>query len=150
MVDLNPLHDIINAIAPIYGISATGNGTYRIDWVEPATPEQQNAALSAIAQWTATASQNWKGLLNDLQGSALFARAYAAANESLPALNAFNLINLALTATNRTDNLVFGFAQLRSAMPSTTAGDFTENELEWLGDRLVANGFDIALLDTPA
>ena len=45
------LHEKINSIAPIHGISDNGDGTYRVDYVSEPTEEQLSLVNQAIANY---------------------------------------------------------------------------------------------------
>lgn len=148
MPDLLQLHSAIALIAPIHGIADMGDGTFRIDWVDAPTEGEEEAAQEAIAQYLAQPEPpDWSGLLEDMQDSAAFGRAFLAGNESIAASNALQLVILSLSGTKRLDNLVFGFNNLRTAMVGTTAGDFSISELAWLAERLSARRFPLAGFD---
>mgnify|MGYP003152615471 CR=1 FL=1 len=48
---LQVLHESIANILPIHGIAENDDGTYRIDYVEPPTPEQLDQVNSLIESW---------------------------------------------------------------------------------------------------
>ena len=48
---LSILHKSIANIVPIHGVADNGDGTYRIDYVEPPTPEQLDQVNSIIESW---------------------------------------------------------------------------------------------------
>ncbi|HIK42145.1 hypothetical protein [Thermoleptolyngbya sp. M55_K2018_002] len=148
MPNLIQLHEAIALIAPIHGVADTGGGTFRIDWVDEPAEVQEEAAQEAIAAYLAQPDPpDWDGLLDDLQDSAAFGRAFAAGNESVAASNALQLVMLSLSGTKRLPNLVYGFNNLRSAMATTSAGDFSVSELEWIVERLTARHFPLAGFD---
>ncbi|MGG6295311.1 hypothetical protein ACQ4M4_13050 [Leptolyngbya sp. AN02str] len=137
----------LRAIAPILGVADLGGGNYRIDFHADATPQQQFEAESFAASWEPspeTVEKNWDGIENDLRGSAVFSRIYSAAYISPGVgVNLYVILN-GLRAQNLED-LVFGFSQARLAMSETAVGDFDSDQLQWLRDRLAANGFDVNL-----
>lgn len=94
----------------------------------PATPEPQP-------------EPDWS-LAGHLRGSQIFAKSFAAASEVLPASTAFNLLLSSLQWQNLND-LRFAFNALRAAMPSTTAGDFTVEELQTVSDLLTQHNFPL-------
>lgn len=48
---LTTLHESIANIVPIHGVADNGDGTYRIDYIEPPTPEQLDQVNSVIESW---------------------------------------------------------------------------------------------------
>ena len=48
---LTTLHESIANIVPIHGVADNGDGTYRIDYVEPPTQEQLDQVNSVIESW---------------------------------------------------------------------------------------------------
>jgi acyl-CoA reductase-like NAD-dependent aldehyde dehydrogenase len=45
MLDLGPIHNLVAAVCPIDGISANGDGTFRVDYQSSATDAQRRAAI---------------------------------------------------------------------------------------------------------
>ena len=48
---LTTLHESIANIVSIHGVDDNGDGTYRIDYIEPPTPEQLDQVNSVIESW---------------------------------------------------------------------------------------------------
>lgn len=48
---LTILHESIANIVPIHGIADNGDGTYRVDYIDPPTPEQLDQVNSVIESW---------------------------------------------------------------------------------------------------
>ena len=48
---LTTLHESIANIVSIHGVADNGDGTYRIDYIEPPTPEQLDQVNSVIESW---------------------------------------------------------------------------------------------------
>ncbi len=49
--NLNILHESIASIVPIHGVADNGDGTYRVDYIDPPTPEQLDQVNSVIESW---------------------------------------------------------------------------------------------------
>jgi hypothetical protein len=56
--DLQSLHNIINAIAPIVGISVIEDAPGEIEYVTPPTPEQETQIAAAISGWNSLRVKN--------------------------------------------------------------------------------------------
>jgi len=48
---LTTLHQSIANIVPIHGVADNGDGTYRVDYIDPPTPEQLDQVNSVIESW---------------------------------------------------------------------------------------------------
>ncbi|MBD2261367.1 hypothetical protein [Pseudanabaena sp. FACHB-2040] len=53
------LHQALEAVAPIDGVADLGDGTYRIDFSDSATSEQQAAAEELAKIWQPEPEQEW-------------------------------------------------------------------------------------------
>lgn len=81
-----------------------------------------------------TPDPDWS-IVDCLRASPVFARAFAGGNESVPAINASSYVRDAMFFQNVND-LRFGFNQLRVALANTSVGDFTAEELAFIGQKL--------------
>ena len=48
---LTTLHESIDNIVPIHGVADNGDDTYRVDYIDPPTPEQLDQVNSIIESW---------------------------------------------------------------------------------------------------
>jgi hypothetical protein len=48
---LTILHESIDNIVPIHGVADNGDDTYRVDYIDPPTPEQLDQVNSIIESW---------------------------------------------------------------------------------------------------
>ena len=48
---LSNLHNLINNIVSIHGVADNGDGTYRVDYIDPPTQEQLDQVNSIIESW---------------------------------------------------------------------------------------------------
>ena len=98
------------------------------EWIEPESPP---------------VLPNWAGLENELRGSDVWLKAFTAADETVKAQNRFTLLMSTIATTHNLNDLKFAFNGLRQAMAEIpSVGDFTESELNWIGEILLDNDFD--------
>ncbi|WP_088893221.1 hypothetical protein [Leptolyngbya ohadii] len=105
----------------------------RNEWVLPELPP-----IPAIPRW------DW--LTDSVRGSALFQRSYLASEQSTAVNAAFTLLMASLTTTRNLNDLRFAFARLRVGLQALEI-DFSVEELEWLGGKLLECNFDPAEFD---
>lgn len=104
-------------------------------WVAPVIPEP-------------TIVLNWTGLVAGLRGSMVWGKVFEASTRTLKAQSAFTLLYGTLTAVHNLDDLRLAIALIREAMRGIGAiGDFTADELAWIGDRLEECNFNRAEFD---
>jgi hypothetical protein len=85
---------------------------------------------------------NWRNLLNQVRGSAIFGKIYEAAKKSTQVQAAYTLILDTLTAVEpSTQDLFFGLSELHSAMGSSLIAD----DLNTINSLLKTNSFDFQL-----
>lgn len=100
------------------------------EWIAPFVPEP-------------TIAPNWLGLVAALRNSAIWAKVFDAASRTLKAQNAFTLLYGTLITVHNLDDLRLAIYLVREAMRGISAiGDFSADELAWIGDRLSENGFN--------
>lgn len=64
---LEKLHEAIAQVCPIDGISDNGDGSYRIDFKDEATPEQRDEAMAIAASFVEAPEPKWQQLLGTFQ-----------------------------------------------------------------------------------
>ena len=94
------------------------------------------------------ASPDWERLTSSLRGSAVWAKAFGSAMQSIAANAAMTLMLSSLTATHSLQDLRFAFVTLRQIMLTTPGlADFSVTELSFLKTTLAECGFDAAIVD---
>ncbi len=89
---------------------------------------------------------DWDKLLQTLQSSAEWAKAYSASERTLKANTAYTTLLVVLTNTHQVDSLEWAIAKLREAMASISGiGDFTSLEIEAINQKLASAGFSLIL-----
>lgn len=84
---------------------------------------------------------DWTGFLAALRNTPVFARIYSASTQSLRANSAYTLLTSTLTTTHNLDDFQWAIAELREGM-TTSTGDFSNEEIEWINQKLDLFGFD--------
>lgn len=122
--------------------------TVKLKPPKPAIDAYWDAVEWKIPLRSASVQLNWQKLEAELRESAAWARAWGAAGLTVRANRAFTLLLSSLTATHSLTDLVFAFAELRSAMrEQNSLTDFSLAEIDFIEQILEASGFDPAQFD---
>ncbi|HEY9737539.1 MAG TPA: hypothetical protein V6D06_14695 [Trichocoleus sp.] len=69
---IQQLHQALAAVAPIEGVAALANGSYRIDFAPSATTAQRDEAEALAQSWQPQPEQDWHGFVDALASVAGF------------------------------------------------------------------------------
>lgn len=131
------------AIAP----PTNEQGERESGWVEVMEGDPR---IDAALNPSSPVALDWERLTDTLRGSAVWAKAFGSAMQSIAANAAMTLLLNSLTSTHSLQDLRFAFTTLRQVMLTTPGlADFSETELSFLRSTLTERGFDAAIVDLP-
>lgn len=135
------------------GVAYTGD---RVAFEDPEILERPSPNHQWVnGAWVSVVAQNWEGLMISLRGTPIYAKLYvastqpdsdtvAALTKTIQANTALTLLQDSIKFQSLTD-MEFAIAQLRSVLASTTLGDFSPEEIDWINTQLSSNGFPLQL-----